>query len=324
LSNDDRFRWRKGDAPLLYGLNRLGDGREAGYVVIAEGESCTQTLWFSGIPAVGLPGAGLWREARDAPELDGIETIYVAIEPDKGGETVRAWLARSSLRDRARLLTLPSKDVSELYIRNPRAFPTVFSEALRTARPWSAVAREVAEAERREAWEVCKELALESSILSRFAEAAAASGVVGEKRALKLLYLVLTSRLLDRPVSLVVKGPSSAGKSFIVEMGLRFFPETAYYAVTAMSERALAYSDEPLSHRFLVLYEAARDEFFFRLSASLTAERRPAAVRNGGKDERRPSRPPDRTRGADRTDHHHNSRSTSPGERDAAAVSDRY
>ena len=37
---------------------------------------------------------------------------------------------------------------------------------------------------------------------------------------------------------------------------LRLFPPEAYYALTAMSERALAYSDEPLRHRMLVVYEA--------------------------------------------------------------------
>ena len=38
---------------------------------------------------------------------------------------------------------------------------------------------------------------------------------------------------------------------------LRLFPDEAYYALTAMSERALAYSEEPIVHRMLVLYEAA-------------------------------------------------------------------
>ena len=42
----------------------------------------------------------------------------------------------------------------------------------------------------------------------------------------------------------------------MVEQVLTFFPEDAYYEWTAMSERALAYDDEPLVHRFLVLYEA--------------------------------------------------------------------
>ena len=40
---------------------------------------------------------------------------------------------------------------------------------------------------------------------------------LGERRAGKLIYLAVTSRLLDRPVSVAVKGPSSGGKSFVVE-----------------------------------------------------------------------------------------------------------
>ena len=56
---------------------------------------------------------------------------------------------------------------------------------------------------------------------------------------------------------MAVKGPSSGGKSFTVETALKAFPLSAYYALSSMSERALAYSEEPLVHRFLVLYEAA-------------------------------------------------------------------
>ncbi len=103
----------------------------------------------------------------------------------------------------------------------------------------------------------CSELAHAPRILGRFADALARRGVVGEERAVKLLYLVLTTRFLERPVSAVVKGPSSAGKSHLTQEVLRFFPNEAYYALTAMSERALAYDDEPLKHRFLVIYEAA-------------------------------------------------------------------
>jgi hypothetical protein len=82
-------------------------------------------------------------------------------------------------------------------------------------------------------------------------------GLVGEDLNAKLLYLAITSRVLEKPISIVVKGTSSSGKSFIVETSLKFFPETVYYALSSMSERALAYSKEPLQHRFLVLYEAA-------------------------------------------------------------------
>lgn len=100
-------------------------------------------------------------------------------------------------------------------------------------------------------------LAFENAILERFYEALIGAKVVGEEKAAKLIFLAVTSRLLDEPVSLVIKGPSSGGKSYIVEQVLKFFPPCAFYALTAMSEHALAYSQEPLVHRMLVLYEAA-------------------------------------------------------------------
>jgi hypothetical protein len=101
-------------------------------------------------------------------------------------------------------------------------------------------------------------LAYEGNILEKFArDLKVVCGVVGEERIAKLLYLAITSRFLDRPVSIVVKGPSSGGKSFTVEQVLRFFPASAYYVLTSMSEKALAYIDEDLRHRIIVIYEAA-------------------------------------------------------------------
>ena len=46
-------------------------------------------------------------------------------------------------------------------------------------------------------------------------------------------------------------------KSFLTETVLSYFPPSAYYALSAMSEHALAYDQEPLQHRMLVIYEAA-------------------------------------------------------------------
>ncbi|MBM3271584.1 MAG: hypothetical protein FJZ01_28445 [Candidatus Sericytochromatia bacterium] len=53
-----------------------------------------------------------------------------------------------------------------------------------------------------------------------------------------------------------MKGPSSAGKSYTVGTALSLLPGSAYYALSSMSPKALVYSDEPLVHRHLVLYEA--------------------------------------------------------------------
>jgi hypothetical protein len=257
LTGEGRFRWKKGTSPTLYGLWRLPDAQRAGFICLVEGESDCQTLWLHGVPALGLPGAALWDESY-VDLLAEIDTIYVVVEPDAGGEATLAWLCRSSIRGRVRLVRLEhAKDPSELFLDDRERFPERFQAALEQALPWAA--HEQAEAERawRSAWLQCQELAQEERILDRVAEALVQAGHVGDEREGRLLYLALTSRLFERPVSVAVKGPSAAGKSHLVDCVLRFFPPSAVYELSAMSERALAYSQEPLSHRFLVLYEAA-------------------------------------------------------------------
>jgi hypothetical protein len=273
---DDRFRWRKGSKPRLYGLWRLDVARAAKYVVLVEGESDAQTLWHHGIPALGIPGAANWREDL-ASVFDRIKTIYIVIEPDRGGETVRAWLSRSRIRDRARLVRLSGvKDPSELHVSDPEAFAEEWQKAFEAAVPWSDEAAHEFVALERAAWAQCADLAKSPRILDRLAEVLPAAGLVGEDRAAKLIYLCTTSRFLERPVSGAVKGPSSVGKSHATERVMGFFPPSAYYALTAMSERSLAYSNEPLKHRMLVLYEAAGigGEFVSYLIRSLLSEGR--------------------------------------------------
>jgi hypothetical protein len=275
LVGNDRFRWRRGSKPLLYGLNRVRDAGEA--ITIVEGESDCHVLWHAGFPAVGLPGASTWNEKRDAVLFDNIATVYVIIEPDKGGDTVHKWLARSKIRDRVKLVRLDgSKDPSELYLDDPASFAERWKGALAAAVPWRDEIKREAAAAREAAWPACKELALCPNILARVIEAVQASGLVGEERAVKLIYLAAISRLLHRIVSVVVKGPSSGGKSFLVEIVLKLFPPESFYVLTAMSERALAYGEEPLAHRMIVLYEAAglTGDFATYLFRSLLSEGR--------------------------------------------------
>jgi hypothetical protein len=109
-----------------------------------------------------------------------------------------------------------------------------------------------------------------------FAATVKDAGLVGEERVAKLLFLALTSRVFDRPVSVAVKAASSSGKSFAVDSVLRFFPPDAYFALTGMSDRLLAYTDEPLQHRYLIIYEAVgmASEFASYLIRSLLSEGR--------------------------------------------------
>jgi hypothetical protein len=82
-------------------------------------------------------------------------------------------------------------------------------------------------------------------------------GFAGDLAQPFLIFLVLVSRLLARPMNLVVGGPSAAGKSFVVALIARLFPPMATYALNGMSERLLAYTDANLRHRMLIVGEAA-------------------------------------------------------------------
>jgi len=274
---DNRFAWRRGSKLCLYGLNRLEAARRAGYVVLVEGESDCHTLWYHGEPAVGVPGANNWRDDRDAPHLQGIPTIYAVVEPDQGGDALVAKLKASCLRDQVRIIRLGDhKDVSGLYLADPERFRERWEAAKAGSEPLAALMVREARERRLKLVAESETLAREPDILGRFVAELHQAGVVGEDRVAKLLYLAATSRLLDRPVSIIVKGPSSAGKSFVVQEVLRFFPPSAYYALSAMSEHALAYSEEPLRHRMLVIYEAAglSSDFATYLVRSLLSEGR--------------------------------------------------
>lgn len=102
---DTRFKRKAETHAVLYGLERLGQARDMGYVTLVEGPSDCHTLWYNGEPAVGAPGASGWQEEW-AVYFDGIPIIYIIIEPDAGGEATLKWLAKSSLRERARLIHL--------------------------------------------------------------------------------------------------------------------------------------------------------------------------------------------------------------------------
>lgn len=252
----ERFRWTKGSKVTLYGLDRLNSYEREPAILLVEGESDAQTALYHGIPAIGLPGAGNWKEDRDAEKFDGFERIDIIIEPDSGGEAVKRWLASSSIRDRAYLVSLaPYKDLSDLHLHSDD-FARDWADALANAQPWTDLERKEAEREQTEAWEQCAELATMPNILDGVADFLEERGVVGERRVLKLLYLILTSRLLPRPINASLKGPSSSGKSYVLQSVLDLFPAEAYYSLSGMSERALIYDDRPLVHRYVIVYEA--------------------------------------------------------------------
>jgi hypothetical protein len=277
LDGKGRFRWRQESKPCLYGLDRLADAVSAGCVVLVEGESDCHTLWLHGFPALGVPGAGNWNEQRYAPLLAELRCIYVVIESDQSGDNVLKWVAASTIAPRVHLVRLRGqKDPNALHISDPDGFASAFQRALDESEPYQGMADREAEAEAAAAREAAGDLIHEADLLGRFAYELPRAGLVGEEKNAKVLYLALTSRLFDKPVSVAVKGVSGGGKSFTLETVLRFLPGQAYWSRTAMSEKALAYSDEDFRHRFVVIYEAAgmASDFGSYLIRSLLSEGR--------------------------------------------------
>lgn len=81
------FRWKYGSAGKigLYGEWKLSRIRDAGYAVIVEGESDSQSMWYMGISTLGVPGASMFK-----PHMAGMLQdlrIYIHQEQDRGGET---------------------------------------------------------------------------------------------------------------------------------------------------------------------------------------------------------------------------------------------
>ncbi len=257
MAGEQRFRWAVGSKLIPYGLNMLDKARERGFVVLVEGESDAHTLWHHHIPALGIPGANTF-QARWAKYVQNLK-VYAWQEPDQGGGAFIGVLSKQIPGLRVLVAPEGRKDVSECHVLGDDV-PALMQRLMETARSQEEL-EETEQAEKavalaKEAWEVCKDLAQEADILVPLTRTLNALGLVGEDSIARVLYLALTSRLLDKPVSVVVKGPSGGGKSFAVERVLCTMPSEAYHDLTGMSEHALIYDDEPISHRTLVIYEA--------------------------------------------------------------------
>ncbi len=135
------FRWQRGSAGkiCLYGEWRLPEIRKVGWAILVEGESDTQSLWYMGLPAIGVAGASMFKSYQ-AATVQGLK-LYIHKEPDGGGETFATKMFRGLKEggftgevyiwscDR-----LGTKDPSDLYIKHGKEEAAqLIKEALKKA-----------------------------------------------------------------------------------------------------------------------------------------------------------------------------------------------
>jgi DNA primase catalytic core len=129
-------------------------------------------------------------------------------------------------------------------------------ELARPAETASSVVR-LTETERAEAlaWLTAPDL------VGRLRAAFHKAGIIGEENNTLLAYLAGVSRLLERPLAIIVQSASAAGKTTLMDAVLAFFPEEERIKYSAMTGQSLYYLGETnLKHKILAIVEEAGAE----------------------------------------------------------------
>jgi DNA primase catalytic core len=93
------------------------------------------------------------------------------------------------------------------------------------------------------------------------AEHAALCGIAGERGNVLLGYLGAVSRLLDRPLAIIVQSSSAAGKTTLMDAILAFVPPERRIKYSAMTGQSLFYmGNADLRHKILAIVEEAGAE----------------------------------------------------------------
>ena len=111
---------------------------------------------------------------------------------------------------------------------------------------------ELSEAERSQAMDLLQSENLFDRILDDFD----ACGIVGERTGKLVGYLAATSRLLDKPLGLMIQSSSAAGKTSLMNAILSFMPDEQQFACSAMTSQSLYYAGNlDLRHKILSIAE---------------------------------------------------------------------
>jgi 5S rRNA maturation endonuclease (ribonuclease M5)/DNA-binding transcriptional ArsR family regulator len=90
------------------------------------------------------------------------------------------------------------------------------------------------------------------SLMDRLDKDLQTAGLVGERIAGQLVYLTATSRLLGRPLCVLIMAQSAAGKSYVGDMVIKLIPEDQVIDATSCSAQSLAHAGRDLLKHKLV------------------------------------------------------------------------
>jgi hypothetical protein len=252
----DRFRWRSGDKAMLYGLDRLAAIRDAGWVLLVEGESDAWACWYHNLPALGIPGKATWRQEWTR-YLAGLQA-YAWIEPHAEDFAERLGRDLPGLR----LIFAQQtgyKDISDAHCAGEDV-PALL-ERLKAQAPTFAEWRAQRLAQAASALEERARPVLEHpDPLVLVQQAIRSAGWGGDDRPVLKGYIAATTRLLEHrlgalPCHVAFTGPASGGKSTAAHIVQALLPESAYVVLPASSPRVIVYHEADYHHRMLLVEE---------------------------------------------------------------------
>jgi DNA-binding transcriptional ArsR family regulator len=99
------------------------------------------------------------------------------------------------------------------------------------------------------------------ALMDRLDEDLSAAGLVGERVAGRLVYLTATSRMLARPLCVLITAGSAAGKSYVGDIVIKLIPEEQVIDATSFSPQSLAHAgSDLLKHKLVRIAENVQSE----------------------------------------------------------------
>ena len=144
------------------------------------------------------------------------------------------------------------RDLGRLLLASEQVVEARQSAEAQTSAQGAANLPELTPVEREDALELLQD----SDLWERLAQDAATCGIAGEKVNLRVGYLGAVSRLLDRPLAIIVQSSSAAGKTTLMDAILAFVPPSQRIKYSAMTGQSLFYlGGADLRHKILAIVE---------------------------------------------------------------------
>jgi DNA primase catalytic core len=172
---------------------------------------------------------------------------------DLNDEKPRENFVKGMMRELGIKEEVARKDLGSLYGALDALLDAKVQGLLKPKAPVVAISEE----ERQEAMTLLED----PELMQRLGKDITTAGVVGEETNKLVAYIACTSRRMEKPLAVMVRSSSGAGKSSLMDAVLSLMPEEELVRLSAVTDQVLYYyGEKQLSHKILALAEEEGSE----------------------------------------------------------------